>query len=382
MKTIKTAENKPVSVLIISYTRVGKCLAGTILQALSGDAGLSEDAALSGDAGFSEDAALSGDGELIVRRYAYGEDFTDTHALLEANFRDAELVIFICAAGIAVRQCAPFLKSKAEDPAVLVIDERGLHVISLLSGHLGGGNAWCRRIAALIHADPVITTATDLEQVFAVDLFAKDNDLWIEDLSMIREVSARILKGEPVGLLSDTAIEGSLPEGLVPVQPGTDSKALPACGIRIITALPEAPAFTRECRLHAKNLWAGCGCRKGVSKERLAGFLQDLLAQHRIPSERLRGFSSIDLKKGEAGLSELAAKAGLPLEFWSAEELNRVSGSRNASAFVKEITGTDAVAERSALLSSGGKLLIPKTARDGMTFALAASPVRLTFTEQ
>ena len=358
MKTTKTAENKPVSILIISYTKAGQSLAGKIREALSGDAGLS------------------------VRRYAYGEAFTDTHALLEAEFQKAGLVIFICAAGIAVRQCVPFLKSKAEDPAVLVIDERGLHVISLLSGHLGGGNAWCRRIAALIHADPVITTATDLEQAFAVDLFAKENDLWIEDLSMIREVSARILRGEPVGLLSDTAVEGSLPEGLVPVRPGSDSKTLPACGIRIITALPGEPVFAQECRLHAKNLWAGCGCRKGVEKERLAGFLQDLLAQHRIPSERLRGLSSIDLKKDEPGLSELAEDAGLPLEFWSAEELNRVSGSQSASAFVKEITGTDAVAERSALLSSGGRLLIPKTAHDSMTFAFAASPVRLTFAEQ
>ena len=110
MKTTKTAENKPVSVLIISYTKAGKCLAGKVREMLSGDGELSEDAALSGDAGFSKDAALSedtvlsGNAELIVRRYAYGEDFTDTHALLEANFRDAELVIFICAAGIAVRQ--------------------------------------------------------------------------------------------------------------------------------------------------------------------------------------------------------------------------------------------------------------------------------------
>ena len=357
MKTTKTAEIEPVSSLIISYTEAGHRLAHTIRDALCSDPGLS------------------------VRCCAYGEDFPDTHALLEAEFRRNGLLIFICAAGIAVRQCAPFLQSKAADPAVLVIDEQGLHVISLLSGHLGGGNAWCRRIAALIKADPVITTATDLAQVFAVDLFAKENRLWIEDLHMIREVSAGILRGEPVGLVSDAAVEGSVPEGLTLIKAGTKEKPFPACGVRIITSLPEAPQFARECRLHARNLWIGTGCRKGVSKERLAAFLKDTLAQHGIPAERIRGFASIDIKKSEAGLSELAAAYGLPLEFYSAEQLNRVSGSTNASEFVKEITGTDAVAERSALLSSGGTLLVPRTAHDGMTLAIAASPVHLSFSE-
>ena len=50
------------------------------------------------------------------------------------------------------------------------MDEHAVHVVSLLSGHLGGGNDWCRQVALLTGAEPVITTATDLNGVFAVDL--------------------------------------------------------------------------------------------------------------------------------------------------------------------------------------------------------------------
>ena len=94
-------------------------------------------------------------------------------SLTETLFSSSGLLIFIGAAGIAVRAIAPFLKEKDRDPAVLVMDEHAVHVVSLLSGHLGGGNDWCRQVALLTGAEPVITTATDLNGVFAVDLFAR-----------------------------------------------------------------------------------------------------------------------------------------------------------------------------------------------------------------
>ena len=75
-----------------------------------------------------------------------------------ACFAKAELIIFIGACGIAVRTIAPLLKSKTEDPAVLVLDEAGQYVISLLSGHIGGANAYAQKIAGLTGATPVITT--------------------------------------------------------------------------------------------------------------------------------------------------------------------------------------------------------------------------------
>lgn len=96
-----------------------------------------------------------------------------------ACFAKAELIIFIGACGIAVRTIAPLLKSKTEDPAVLVLDEAGQYVISLLSGHIGGANAYAQKIAGLTGATPVITTASDVRGKIAVDVFAKNNHLTI-----------------------------------------------------------------------------------------------------------------------------------------------------------------------------------------------------------
>lgn len=121
--------------------------------------------------------------------------------------RTCDAIIFVGATGIAVRAIAPFITGKAVDPAVLVIDEAGRYVISLLSGHLGGANALARTAAALIEAEPVITTATDAESAFAVDTFAKENGFLLTDLRKAKEVSAKVLRGEKLRIYSDIPME-------------------------------------------------------------------------------------------------------------------------------------------------------------------------------
>ena len=86
-------------------------------------------------------------------------------------------IIFFSATGIAVRTIAPFVVSKKTDPAVVVIDEQGSYAISLLSGHLGGANELTEFAAESIGAQPVITTGTDVNHTFAVDVFARKNNL-------------------------------------------------------------------------------------------------------------------------------------------------------------------------------------------------------------
>ena len=90
------------------------------------------------------------------------------------------------ATGIMVRNICSLLKSKENDPAVLVIDEMGKHVISLVSGHLGGANEFSDKIADIIHAEPVITTATDINNKFGVDTLARKYYLKIDDVSKIK----------------------------------------------------------------------------------------------------------------------------------------------------------------------------------------------------
>ena len=90
-------------------------------------------------------------------------------------FEEADGIVFVGACGIAVRAIAPYLKNKYQDPAVVVADEKGQYCISVLSGHIGNGNVLAKKVANITNGTPVITTATDVNGVFAVDVWAKEN---------------------------------------------------------------------------------------------------------------------------------------------------------------------------------------------------------------
>ena len=126
-------------------------------------------------------------------------------------FQSMDALLFIGACGIAVRSIAPYLQGKDKDPAVVVLDERGIFAISLLSGHLGGANELTAVLANLTGAIPVITTATDINGRFAVDVFAKKQNLWISDLKAAKAVSAAVLDEEPVGFFSEFPVTGEIP---------------------------------------------------------------------------------------------------------------------------------------------------------------------------
>ena len=158
--------------------------------------------------------------------------------LVEEKFSAVDVILFVCAAGIAVRSIAPLIRHKSADPAVLVLDETGTYCISLLSGHAGGANFFTHQVADMVGAEPVITTATDREGKFAVDVFARKNGLKILDWKKAKEVSVRVLSGEPVGIMSDFPIEGNMPEELVYVQ---DSCEIPVVGLQI-----KAAVFARQ----------------------------------------------------------------------------------------------------------------------------------------
>lgn len=121
---------------------------------------------------------------------------------MEARMREeTDAFVFVGACGIAVRAVAPWVNHKSTDPAVLAVDERGIHVISLLSGHVGGANCLARELAQAIGGRPVITTATDLSGLFAVDEFAAGNGLHLSDWALAKQCAARLLEGERLGIL-------------------------------------------------------------------------------------------------------------------------------------------------------------------------------------
>ncbi len=286
-----------------------------------------------------------------------------------AGFEQANALIFCCAAGIAVRAVAPHVRDKRRDPAVLVLDEGGTFVVPLLSGHLGGANALAVDLADQLPATPVLTTATDVNHLFAVDVFAKDNDLYIEDMTLAKAVSAALLHGEPVGFRSDLPVAGPLPKGL---RSGDGD-------LGVYVSAAEDNPFPRTLRLVPRRYVAGLGCRRGKSQAELVGFLLENLEKHGVRLHQLKALASIDLKRDEPGLVGLSEKLGLPFVTYSAEELKAVHGDFTPSAFVQEVTGVDSVCERAAVLASGGALVVRKIAENGMTFALAKKEEAIRF---
>lgn len=278
------------------------------------------------------------------------------------GFREADALVFCCASGIAVRAISPSVKDKTTDPAVIVVDELGHYVIPLLSGHLGGANELALAISKALGATPVLTTATDLHGLFAVDVFASKNHLAIGSMALAKEISATLLAGGSVGFKSEIPWRGDLPEGL------TEGES--EIGIYISSDLSAKP-FSKTLHLVPRRYAAGIGCRRGKPKEELEDFLLEQLNTHGISPEELRCIASIDLKADEPGLLSLCGQYRIPLQTYSAEQLAAVEGEFTSSEFVREHTGVDSVCERAAVFASQGPLIIKKTAANGMTFALA-----------
>lgn len=283
-------------------------------------------------------------------------------------FNWADTLIFIGSCGIAVREIAPHVRDKPTDPAVVCIDELGKFVVSLLSGHIGGANEMAAKIAAKIHAVPVITTATDINNKFSVDAWAAKNGFLIDNMHRAKMVSAAILE-QTVPLVSDFAITTNLPNGVVPDNSGD----LGIC----ISYLKKEP-FEQTLRLIPKILHIGIGCRRGTPAAVINEAIKTVLAQYKVDIRAVKSVASIDLKADEEGLLEFCEKNKLSPVFYSAAELLQVSGEFTTSAFVQSVTGVDNVCERAALLGAD-ELIVKKTAINGVTVAVAAEKLEVRF---
>ena len=357
-----------------------------------------------------------------------------SNATLEDPHRGCDALLFVGATGIAVRAIAPFLAGKAVDPAVLVIDEAGHYVISLLSGHLGGANALARTIAPLLGAEPIITTATDEESAFSVDLFAKENGFLLMDLRKAKEVAAKVLRGEKLRIYTDIPLERlskrptmqeaelvslkesadadillsyrttlldsmvhaeAVPQLSTSIDRTTDvaavqqedSRLRTSVSVQSVASAPlehssgEAPSLPSTIhrsiglRLIAKKVYVGIGARKGVMQAEVAKAVTTCLADAGIDLRAVAALVSIDLKKQEAGILAYSYEAGIPFVTYTAEELRSVDGSFAASSFVQSVTGVANVCERAAAFAAGrnghAEVLVHKTIYGNVTTAVA-----------
>lgn len=300
-------------------------------------------------------------------------------------------LLFIGACGIAVRAIAPFLTDKLNDVPVLVMDEQGRFVIPVLAGHVGGANELALSLAERMGSTPVITTATDLNHCFAVDLFARRNALHIVNKDGIAKVSSRILAGEEVTMAVE---EGHLREEEAQTLRGrrVSRKTNIPDGIRLVsTEAPVdvlvAPASCGQGRLltlRPKEYVIGIGCKRGKAAEQINQFVNRALKESGISMEQVAAFASINRKKDEEGILWMSSHYGIPFVTCSAEELQQVEGNFHASEFVKSQVGVDNVCERAALRFSGpgGTLITGKQAEDGITVAIAKRRWSVSFDEK
>lgn len=272
------------------------------------------------------------------------------------QFDKADGIIFIGACGIAVRSIAPYIVGKKTDPAVLVADECGKFVISLLSGHLGGANHLAVQAAEILGAAPVVTTATDLHQRFAVDVFAKENQCSIFHMKAAKEVSAALLANKEVGFYSEFPWTGELPRGLAACgRSGNAESNEPSGSLAVgiaVTIHKDCLPFPSTVQVVPDAAVLGIGCRKGTVYDQIRAAAEQSLDRLSLYREAVCCLASIELKKEEPGILALAQEWKVPFETFSEGALRAVNGSFTPSAFVKQITGVDNVCERSAVLAA------------------------------
>jgi cobalt-precorrin 5A hydrolase len=300
-------------------------------------------------------------------------------------FKKYDGLIFITAAGIVVRTIAPLLKSKAEDPAVVVMDEKGRYVISLLSGHLGGANNLAKLVADIIGAEPVITTATDVNNLLCVEDIADRFNLAIEDFKKIKIVNSAIVNGGRIAVIDEDtkrreAIKefvGSRVQEFKVYKSAVQTKRIDVEAFVIVSnhfTVSQKPK-AKSLFLRPKDLVFGIGCDRGVKLEEVEDAYFSVLKKWDVSPLSVRNIASIDVKKNETGLLKFAEKYNLTVSFYSKDELADMPLPSGFSKFVMGKVGVGGVCEPAALKSAGTKNIWIKKQKIGrVTIAIAKAP--------
>lgn len=290
-------------------------------------------------------------------------------------------LICIMATGIVVRLIAPLLRHKKTDPAVVVMDERGQFVISLLSGHLGGANRLATRVARLTGGLPVITTASDVQHKPAWDLIAQEAGLEIENIEMLPRLARAVLEEEPVEIYDP---ENRIPEDVKrsvrrKVQgvkcKDIDPSHLTPYALRntpcVWVCERDAPSGSECLKLRPRNLVVGIGCNRGTPAEEILEHVRTVFEREKLSLLSIRNLTSIDLKKDEPGLLDAAKTLGRPIFFYPGESVKTVTVP-NPSPVVATHIGVPSVCEATALLSAqSDRLIVPKQKTPNVTLAVA-----------
>lgn len=312
--------------------------------------------------------------------------------LLAETFLRYEAHVFVVSVGAVVRMIAPLLASKKTDPAVICVDDAAKFSICVLSGHVGRGNVFTDRVAAILRATPVVTTASDVIGTLTVDILGRDLGWTLDDMDRnVTRACAAVVNAAPVLFVQETGEPSWWPPGsrlpenvryataLDGVDPSAWEILLIASDRDVARSHPAH--FENAVVYRPKSLVLGLGCDRGASLEMIDRGVDALLAAHGLSAKSVKEIASIDKKADEPALLALSQRRRWPFRVFTAEELDAPTGIENPSETVKRFVGTRGVAEPAALLASGApRLLVPKQvytepdAGRSMTFAAARIP--------
>jgi cobalt-precorrin 5A hydrolase len=290
---------------------------------------------------------------------------------LARSFHGRRGHVFVMAIGAVVRMIAPLLRGKGTDPAVVCLDEAGRFAVPILSGHGGGANALAVRIAGAIGAQPVLTTASDVQGTIAVDLLGAELGWRFEDpRGNATRAAAAVVNGEPVAIVlgEGAPVEWPADWPLPPHATICDALDEPACrgaeALLVVTdrtVCCDEPALARAVLYRPRSLVLGIGCDRGAPADLVDRGVEALLAGHGLSPGSIRELATVDLKADEPALLALSTRLGAPLRTFPAAELDATPGMENPSERVARLVGTRGVAEPAALRAAGqARLLVAK----------------------
>jgi cobalt-precorrin 5A hydrolase len=286
---------------------------------------------------------------------------------LKKIFHSYNFIIGIMATGIMIRNICELIENKKDDPAILIIDEKGQHVISLISGHLGGANEFSIKIANIILGESVITTATDINNKFGVDCIARKYHLKIDDISKIKNINSALLNNEMVQIAINSKYnfiweDLDIKKSYDKINNKSNDLTVSNGDITI--------------NLKPKKLVVGLGSRKNIKTSSVVEAVKYALKILNLPIERIDSFATGEMKENEIGIINAAEEFGLPLEI---VPTNLIKDFKNnditCSDLVIEKFGLPGVCEPSSLIAAGEDsiLIFRKTPYNGVTVAVAVS---------
>ena len=292
-------------------------------------------------------------------------------------FDKYDYLVFIMATGIVVRTIAPLIISKFSDPAILVMDEKGNNIISLLSGHMGGANEMTLYMSDLINSHPVITTATDVNKKSSLDMIAKKLNGHIDDFrDNVLKINSMLVNNEEVHLYIDGNYKINH-QGFTLYDEKTDLDKVR--NLVIVTNKKDINKILNKnienlnekiIKVTPKDIVIGVGCKKNTNSDHMKNSLIKFLKEYNIDINAVKEIGSIEIKKDEKAIIDLAKFLDVKFKTFSVEEISKVDYLYEKSDWVKKNVGVYSVSDPVAHLLSEGRVIINKQKYDGITFSI------------